>query len=63
MAGNVINFLGSHVMTVRATCCRTWELLPLVPIGRCGYCQQRPKVKRTLALKKASPSVLVQTDR
>lgn len=33
-------------LLVEATCCRTWPVFPLLGIGRCGYCGQRPKVAR-----------------
>jgi hypothetical protein len=27
---------------IMARCCRDWPVLMLTPIGRCGYCGERP---------------------
>jgi hypothetical protein len=31
---------------VIAVCCREWPVFAAVPLGRCGYCKQRPVIRR-----------------
>lgn len=28
--------------TIPMKCCRVWPIVPGSPVGRCGYCDQRP---------------------
>lgn len=32
-----------RALIVTAQCCREWPVLPYARIGRCGYCNQRPR--------------------
>lgn len=32
------------LLILRARCCRDWPVLGLTPMGRCGYCGERPTV-------------------
>jgi len=33
---------------VIAVCCREWPVDPLSPIGRCGFCGERPVIDWTI---------------
>ncbi len=32
--------------TITVQCCRTWEVTPLMPWGRCKRCGTKPEVKQ-----------------
>lgn len=35
---------GKHTFTVEMKCCRVWPIDPYSPIGRCGYCGEKPVI-------------------